>query len=480
MKRITTLALAAAMLCGASMTAEAAEIKINGMWQMSGVYENDLRFLNNEAMDTAVGAASVAGNKSEFSVRHRLHVNVDIQNSENLRANIGFMAPIIGEWGRNTVLGDGTSGSAFAAGGGTLGIHLLRAYVDWFVPTTDVMIRMGLQPNLRPNYLDLPSNPHFNHFAPGIMVDVPVNQNVKFQAQWLRLFDSDSGLLNGVAQSYTSVNADYFTVNVPLTFKGMQITPWASYMTKASGTGVTPQTDRMNGVGDNTYWFGITSKFTMFDPFTLNFDFLYSAADSKHHDNNFGYMTTNYDGDGWLVDGSIAYRSQYGSTKLSAWYSPGADKDGNGGHFGEIIPTWTSGTAFFNQDLFAATALLPNSGGHSPNGTFGLMLGHTGFALAKNWHIGGHVMYLQGTHHKNSVNTGNTPFDPSHLTTEDSLVEFSFWTRHQIMKGLTASWEVNYMMENFDEDVWFNEAQRDAGARFEDGFRTNLTFFYTF
>ncbi len=456
MKRIITLGLAAAMLCGASMSAEAAEIKVNGMWQMTGVYENHLGLVNDDAVNSAPGSRE---DISDFSVKHRLHVNMNIVNSENLMANIGFMAPILGEWGQGPL----------AVGGGELGIHLLRAYIDWYIPTTKVKIRMGMQPNLRPNYLDMNTNPHFNHFAPGVMVEAPINQMFTFQAQWLRLVDTTFLGTNN------SVSADYFTVNLPIKFDGGMVTPWASYMLKHEDVDV-PVPSRLNGVGDNTYWVGLTSKFTMFDPFTLNFDFMYSSANSDNADPTTHYNTVNYDGYGWLVDGSIAYRSKYGSTKLSAWYSPGADKDGDNGHFGEIISTWVSPSAFFYQDLFTATALLPSSGAGSPNGTWGIMLGHTGLELAKNWHIGGHVMYLHGTHHKNSITPGTT-FEPNHLTTEDSLVEFSLWTRHQIMKGLTSSFEVNYIMENFDEDVWFTPG---SGAKFEDGFRTNLSFFYTF
>ncbi len=463
MKRILTLALAAGMFMGASQTAEAADIKVSGWIHSAGIYQDNLGFKNDVTGETP----------TEFDVRTRTSVMLDIVNSEDLSAKVVMLASPSSTWGA----GD------YGVGGGDIDLELRAAYIDWIVPTTDIKVRMGMQPNLRTGFMGLYTNPVFWHNGAGIGVFAPINDMATFEIQWLRLADTATT----TAPNSKTVSADYFYAQVPMKFDAFKLTPFAAYLHKGNGSGISadsPIGGRMNGLGEDTFWFGASTTVTFLDPFKMHADFVYSTADASS--DLAESIGKNYDGNGWLADLALEYAHNYGTTALSAWYSQGQDSDGDNGQFGYIAPAWIHGSAFYSRDQFQSTALFPNSGGN-PNASWAVMLSHKGFELAQGWHLGGHVMYVQGTNNTANVKDVNgvmqangNSFTPSYLTTKDSMVELSAWTTYDIMKGLKACFELNYMIEDFDEDVWFTEVQQQQGAKFENGFRTNISFMYRF
>ncbi len=464
-KRIITLALAAALLLGANAQSAqaAADINVSGSWQMSGFYQENLNSSVGDVSDNFDAPG-------DFSVIQRIGVALDIQNSENLKAHLALFVPHNVAWG--------AAGQAFGVGGGSLsvglGLWMSQAYIDWYVPNTEVSVRLGLAPSIAPFYMGLPANPVMAYPAGGVTVTVPFNDNITMKAQWLRPTDGTEG-----SSTTNSSTTDMFMLTLPMTFDNFSITPWAAYLRADANNSTAPifGSGRAYGLGEDTFWVGLTTQFK-YDAFTFNADFLYSNSNSDPVNNSF---YTNqapvgagnlYDGYGWLVDGAISYRhDELGLFKLSAWYSPGADSNGRNGVFATVSGTWITATALFIQDLHAAAAFMPNAGMETPNGQTAVMLSHAGISIFNDdTLVGGHVLWMKGNHHVN-IATGRT-FDVDFLTTKDSLVEVSLWATHRIYDDLLIGAEFNYIFENFDERVW--------NRTFDNGMRANLSFRYFF
>ena len=137
-----TLVLAASFILGTALTASAVEITANGSFDFTwGWYTNKTLFDNNE-INRAVGAA---GNNPEvFDARQRERLQVNFIASENVQGVIYFE---IGEtvWGGGNNGANVGRGSGGAAGTDGVAVEVRRAYIDFNVPNTDLLFRVGLQ-----------------------------------------------------------------------------------------------------------------------------------------------------------------------------------------------------------------------------------------------------------------------------------------------------------------------------------------------
>ncbi len=418
MKRIITLALAAGLFLGASVQANAAEINISGKMVMTGAFADDL-----DLIDGGAGNA-------DFDVHQRLEVGIDIVNSENLKAHIRFRAP------SNVIWGSGP----LSVGGGNLSILLKQAYVDWFVPTTDVMVRMGLQPVHLPTTL---GSPVIDDTMAGVSVIAPINDMVTFTAHWFRPWDTTTNGIN-------SESVDVFAITVPMNFDGFSVTPWAAYALAGENL-ATPA----YMVAEDNWWIGFASQFNMFDPFT----FAIGAAYGRNSDINTG-LGTSIDASGWIVDAKFAYATMYGTPALFGWYASGDDYQDS--DLGRLIPVQyypgggnASGwgnvtTAFFDQSQHG---IAPTAGVTTPAGTWALGLSYSGFQPMDDLTLGGHVMWVNGT---NELEPGSIS-TVDYMDKDASVVELAAYATYEIYKDLQAAFEVNYLIEDLDNANGYNE-----------------------
>ena len=123
MKRLTTLLLAAGLVCSAFSAANAAEIKAKGMWDFSLEY-TDATFSKSDDSD-------------RFDALQRLRTQIDVIASESLKGVIFFE---IGD----THWGNGYDGASLGTDGRT--VEVRYSYIDWSIPETELLVRMGLQP----------------------------------------------------------------------------------------------------------------------------------------------------------------------------------------------------------------------------------------------------------------------------------------------------------------------------------------------
>ena len=203
MKKITTLFLAAAMLCGAAST-QAVDFKAQGEWVMS--FEGGA---GGSLTEDGYGNAG----EDNFSARQRVRLQLEAVASEALSGTVYFQ------------IGDQTWGNAEE--GGALGadgrmVNVKQAYVDWLVPNTDLKLRMGLQGVSLPSFAGQQFSFDEDHSTAGIVASYKFTENVALTGMWLRLYNDNFTDTRADGRSGSNAhaqdNVDLFGLVLPLTF----------------------------------------------------------------------------------------------------------------------------------------------------------------------------------------------------------------------------------------------------------------------
>lgn len=481
MKRIVTLALAAGLFMGATApVAEAAEFNVSGKFVFIGAGYDALALQNDAQLKNSLGTTeSVTG--SGFDVYQRFEMSLGIVASENLSGFVKIRAPKNGDWGNS---GDGLG----VGTGGTDVVALISAYVDWLIPSTDIAVRMGLQPIALPGVLGAPV---LDDDVAAIVVDAPLTDNVSVQFGWIRT--SATGGTSSTSDNVdlgvrlTDSYADAFFLVAPMKFDGFAITPWAAYLMQGdqnidggSIDNYTQANISATLLGTSNIWAGVTTEFSIMDPLTFELGFVYGSSDD---------LVLNSDGsksgssDGFVVDARLSYATDYGTPALFAWYGSGDDisdiEKGEAGRLPSISGGWTGSGVGVVSTYFKKSAynIAPDSGVGSPAGLWGIGVSHSGFQPAEDWKLGGHIMYVKGTNDSEVVaKYGQGVINPAYLTDKDSLVEFAAYTTYDIYKDLQVAFELAYILQDIDTDLRGISGDCDAS----NAFRVTLGMQYLF
>ncbi len=432
-------------------------IDVSGKFIMTGIGANNLDNLSNNTFTSDKSAT--------FDVLTRIDLSLTITQSENLSAHLRLQAPAQEIWGNNS----------FAVGGGALGEELIlkQAYIDWFIPTTNIKFRLGMQPFELNSTLGsaIISDP-----AAGASLFMPIDQNINLSLHWFRI-NSDLSL-----DSYTN---DIFALKVPMDFDKISITPWFLYgiagndflqSQAVDGFISNPQTL----YGKENLWLGFNSELNILHSFTLELGFTYASSDDIINPYD-AYSSKNaqfanlgkFKSKGWLVDGAISYNGKHGIPKLFAWYASGDGdnvlQDKELGRIPLIASGWIDSTsAFFTQSdddfLFNANVL-------SPTGTWAIGLAYDGLQPITDLNMGGHVMFIQGTNDTKNIELLQN-FSTKYLTKNDSIWEFAIYAIYDIYKHLQVSAGFNYLISDLDS-AWNGIIEKNA-------YRAYLGVEYTF
>ena len=189
MKKLMTLALAAAMMLGAATGANAIDFKAKGQWIMSFDYGMHGDFAKSKAARNS-GYTNSKGNEDEFEARQRVRLQLDAVASESLSGTVFFE---IGDqlWGQNE------TGGALGADNNSV-VELKRAYIDWMVPQTDLKVRMGIQGLALPAFTTNASQILDDDVA-AVTLNYQFNENVGLTAFWARPYNDNYGYTKHVA-----------------------------------------------------------------------------------------------------------------------------------------------------------------------------------------------------------------------------------------------------------------------------------------
>ena len=519
MKKLTTLALAAAMVMGAATCASAIDFKAKGQWQF-GFNVGDSTMTNKYNVG---GERHHTDTKDVFGARQRVRLQLDAVASEALSGTVFFE---IGHqyWGQGADSKGKPVGAAMGADG--MVVKVRQAYLDWVVPQTDLKIRMGIQ------NLSLPSaagdgNVLDNTDTAAIVASYQFNENVGATLMWARPYNDNFGGNKNGRTAGALDNIDLFMLSVPLTFDGVEVTPWVMYgmmgkntFNEGHGTGYAFSEPGATGVftgeglgnypfgfmGDanrrthkgyaSMFWFGLPIKVTAFDPFNIEFDFNYGYVEKLGR-----YDVARYDGtgvgrastkrEGWLVKALVEYKMDWGTPGIFGWYASGDDKNiKNGSERMPYLYAEQKFTSMLGEDV-------AYTGGHtdmklSLDGSWGVGLQVKDLTFVEDLKHTLRVAYYGGTNDHKMARYANlmtrtadprttTPWQMNkkdlYLTDKDGILEFNVNSYYQIYENLKMGLELAYAVNMMDSDTW-----KHAGATYskQDMWSADLTFTYSF
>ena len=450
MKRLITLLLGAALLCGAASPAAAATIEAKGEWAFDFSWTDGMNYRS---------ADDGGESEDDFAAHQRLRTQIDIVASEALRGVV-FLEVGTTTWGQE----DGALGTDGKS------VKVRRSYIDWVVPNTELQVRMGLQGMDLPGATFGASPILSDEDVAALVLSYTVSENLGLTAFWARPYDTSNG---NTDDSNDFDEVDVFGLTAPVTLDGASVTPYLVYASvgkDADGSGASYNTDsfdtftdgmqslgqRMSLTGDDTtvndaWWGGVALELSMFDPFTVKMDATYGRKDADED-----YATR----EGWLVSAMVEYKMEAATPGVFAWYGSGEDDDIDNGseRMPSISPNAWAPTSFgfpgsaFNQDSqFALNGA----------GLWAVGVQVADISFIENLSHLVRVTYMRGTNDSELVKDTAGLSDelaPASgavfLTDEDSAWEVNVDHTYQIYENLALIVEMGYIRLDLDEDVW--------------------------
>ena len=525
MKRLMTLVLAAGLVFSAANGAQAIDFKASGQWLMG--FAGGDGSLVNKIRDN--GKMKKAENSDKFTAAQRVRLQIDAVASESLSGTVFFE---IGD----TTWGQAGSGGALGADG-TI-IEVKRAYIDWAVPNTDLKFRMGLQGLALPNAAG--GSAILDDDVAAVSFSYQFTENVGLTGFWARPYNDnytgvDNRHDNGNAKANFLDNVDLFSLALPLTFDGIEATPWVMYgvigQNALTGKYTDPVTGQkyannsnyrtaymLNGYQDtarwnsdgmfgrskantSAFWAGIPIKLTLWDPLNIQIDFNYGFMESMGR----GWLTDRYKNrkrydsrrEGWIAKALIEYKMDWGTPGIFGWYASGDDSNPKNGS--ERMPTvspcgnFTSFLGDGNWGWSTSGALYDRN--MSYTGTWGIGLQVRDMSFIEDLKHTFRVAYWGGTNSPNMAKYANNAWgwasgqgetftgysdQELYLTTNDGLLEFNLVNAYQIYENLEINLELGYVVNFIDKDTWERAANHTTAFEKQDAWKAQLIFAYTF
>ena len=504
MKKLMTLALAAAMMLGAATGANAIDFKAKGQWIMSFDYGMHGDFAKSKANRNSGYKNSTTGNEDEFEARQRVRLQLDAVASEALSGTVFFE---IGDH----VWGNSETGGALGADGKV--VKLKRAYIDWMVPQTDLKVRMGIQGLALPSFTTNASQ-IFDDDVAAVSLNYQFNENVGLTAFWARPYNDNYGYKSSDTnkdrwENYMD-NMDMFAVLLPLSFDGVKVTPWVMYA--AMGPGMFGDKESKFGASwspvkkgmqsgfkgtdwndsyGNAFWAGVTGEVTYWDPFRIAWDVNYGSA---------SYEDQKMNREGWLASLLLEYKLDWGTPGLYGWYSTGDDSNPRNGS--ERMPTvYANGNNDFSNFAFNGNPYIAREKalGSTMVGTWGIGARLKDVSFLEDLKHTLRVNFMGGTNapkmakyvsHNSfkdsaSVTQYGTSYDPMYLTTDDYALEIGLTNTYKMYDNFTVMLDASYLALWLDDSrsTWGKNPMANfakGGDGVYDAWNVNLSFVYSF
>ena len=504
MKKLMTLALAAAMMMGVATGANAIDFKAKGQWIMDFNYGMHGKFGESKAAANS-GYSRNGNHEDEFEATQRVRLQLDAVASEALSGTVFFE---IGD----QVWGDNDNGGALGADGKV--VELKRAYIDWMVPQTDLKVRMGIQGIALPSFTTNASQIMDDDVA-AISLNYQFNENVGLTAFWARPYNDNAGYyknsdFGGTQYDNYMDNMDMFAVLLPLTFDGVKVTPWVMYA--AMGPGMFDNFEKAPGNAwgrasagmisgfkgtdwndsyGNAFWAGVTGEVTYWDPFRIAWDVNYGSA---------SYEDQKMNREGWLASLLLEYKLDWGTPGLYGWYSTGDDNNPRNGS--ERMPVVSAnGNNDFSNFAFNGNPYIAREGilGSTMVGTWGIGARLKDMSFLEDLKHTLRVNFMGGTNapkmakyvsHNSfkdsaSVTQYGTSYDPMYLTTDDYALEIGLTNTYKMYDNFTVMLDASYLALWLDDSrsTWGKNPMANfakGGDGVYDAWNVNLSFVYSF
>ena len=521
--------LAAGLLMGVAGGAKAIEFKAQGEWLVGfGLADATL---SEHTRGPNHAAKEKTNDNDTFGAAQRLRLQLDAVASEALSGTVYFE---IGtqNWGKSD------EGGALGADGNNA-IKLKNAYIDWLIPQTDARVRMGIQALALPNMAG--GSSVLDADVAAVVANYKFNENVGLTAFWARPVNdnfnaSTYGNGDSKAKSNYLDNMDLFAVSLPMTFDGVEVTPWAMYGMLGRNAlrgletiddnepwatndgalgltipGLTPGFNYVNGTPldsrttskqyGNMFWVGLPVGITMFDPLNIEFDVNYGYVESmgrfdvSKRGSDTDIVRGSTERQGFVVKALVEYKMDWATPGIFGWY--GSGDDGNIKNGSERMPS-IAGAGNFTS--FIGDGNLAWGAGPGDVADWNM-------TYAGTWGIGGQlkdmsfledlkhtlrVAYWGGTNAPSMVKymaeasswSEGYGGDGPYLTTNDGLLEFNLINQWQIYENLEANLELGYVVNMIDQDTWKKDGYYSGGGNGsfdkKDAWKAQLVFAYSF
>jgi len=450
MKRLLITALALVFVLGAFGQAQAIEFRAKGDWQLGINAVKNPTFDSDDEVD-------------EFMGTTRVRTTFEFIANENLRGVMRINSDDR-TWG-----GDGLGREQGS-------FEYDRAYLDYFIPGTNIHMQVGKQGLTIPNTL---GSHIFDDNIWAVNSFTPLNENVGLVLSWARANDMFEAGPN------KNDEIDAFLTILPINMDGLQLQPFGIYGMKGQGAfanaDVFPYVAGERRTSSHVYWGGINFTADLLDPLVLSGDFNYGR-----HSSNITGDTVGEETRGWIAALAAEYHTDHFTPELFLMYESGhsssfTGKDGN--TRGRVMP-------FISGDLHRVSsfgmsgsqlrgigrAALDGYAGinsFGPSGKMAIGAGVRDLSLLDNVTHDMQLTYYQGTNHRDLRALG-TEMDEIYFTTRDMAWEFTLDTQYQMYENLAAILELGYLAPSLssggdrDPDIQDDDAWKAAtGLRFQ-------------
>jgi hypothetical protein len=463
MKTMKSLALAAALLLGATTLAHAAtEVKMTGDARVYGNFFEGRNFTG----------WNKTGTKTEdnFEIWERFRLRSDFIANEGVKFRLGIK--VEDTWGHGT----------FTAANPETAVQVDLAYLQFKFPGTDIEITAGLQDVNLPQSSMFYMSPVWSDKMAALTIKAPLIENtLSVLTGFGRLIDTNRTYDTTTTQVADELDA-YFLA-LPVTVEGFKATPWGmisvagrntdySYkdttdvaewgnnfnntlMSAASAANRTSATGLGRWKNDQNpyYWVGGAFEVTALDPVKFYADVIYGAGASGD--------TKAAKREGWMVDAGAEYTGfDMVTPQVFAFWSTGEDKSTSNGS--ERMPYmrsyWGPGNSFLfddSQELGKGSNMYV-----SPVGNYGIGASLNKMTFIEDLTHRLTFVYLRGNNSARAIRyartyLSNSYFSMGHdLTTHEYLMGLNFDTKYMIYENLAAVLETGWAHGQFQESVW--------------------------
>lgn len=436
--------------------ANAVQIKVSGDMNQFFAYHN------NTLKKDSTQQLSRDGSEYHFRAHTRVRLHLRMIMSENLSAFVRFQVGRY-NWGEHGVGGPGNQ------------VVARLAYLDWNVPSTDIHVRMGRQEYGMPSYTFL--YPVVGECMDALVIGMPLSDTTRLNALWTR---TASNVAAYGIEYRPDTDADFFALTATTQGENFKISPWGMMGSVGKNSKHSDGAGNMGLIGSRTFpadasnhmlawWAGIGGELTLFDPFRLTADFIWSTNNAHGETRR----------SGWYAALGASMRGAAGTPYIRGWYGSGDKGDTRAS--GKLMNLYgatqfDASNLYYYGQYWSAQSIANKDVG----GAWGVQIGLKDVSFLPNVTHDFNVTYAHGTNNTERGPHGSIPSweavgrGPAYyLTTADSIVDMSVYTKVKLYKNLTINWVMAYLFTDFDTDVWGDGYAKNA-------FRGVMNFTYTF
>lgn len=473
-KKILSFVMMASMCLGITSYAHSAEFKFSGVFIVAGEYQKSPNFQYGDS----------------FNGMLRFRPRFDAIINENLYSSLQLQ---IGTY--NFGSGPASVGAASAASN----IRVRQAYIGVKMPGMEnLKMTLGIQPMSAPsatfgNYI-LDDN------VAGISFNYDINEMVDVNLAWSRPYATNGGQFNRGSSAI-----DYVQIDVPVSFSGVKISPWGAFanITRKAASGNTGASSNGTGsasqglvnatdfavlgshanlaqqglfnlakassgtqayvaptVGGFAWWAGLAVEIDVVKNLHIGIDGVYGGT--KFGSNKIASR------EGFMVGLEVSYKLPMFTPAIKYWYASGNDTNSGYTKAGGIMPSISPAYVPLYFAFADSSVVIGNDGlvgGYTTSSTQGVVLELSDITFVDKLTHLIQLGFVMGTTEQGWVKsstataTANAEFNPTFLTTGDSILALNFITQYKIYENFTTTFGVGYMNMLTTNSDWLKKPE---------------------